>query len=104
MRGGLQNWGVVAGNVHTEVFFGSLEAPTPGMTHVARTPHVPQGPPGSGPPVTFVRSGITAAWDAKFGSLLELAEACDVPVEMVVPVWSLSYLHDGLGSADRLHL
>jgi ferredoxin-NADP reductase/MOSC domain-containing protein YiiM/ferredoxin len=79
MRGGLQNWGVVAGNVHTEVF-GSLEALTPGMTHVARTPHVPQGPPGSGPPVTFVRSGITAAWDAKFGSLLELAEACDVPV------------------------
>ncbi len=79
MRGGLQNWGVLAGNVHTEVF-GSLEALTPGMTHVARTPHVPQGPPGSGPPVTFVRSGITAAWDAKFGSLLELAEACDVPV------------------------
>ena len=79
MRGGLQNWGVLAGNVHTEVF-GSLEALTPGMTHVAQTPHVPQGPPGSGPPVTFVRSGITAAWDAKFGSLLELAEACDVPV------------------------
>jgi ferredoxin-NADP reductase/MOSC domain-containing protein YiiM len=79
MRDGLRNWGVLAGNVHTEVF-GSLEAITPGMAQVVHTPHLPQGPPGSGPPVSFARSGITAAWDAKFGSLLELAEACDVPV------------------------
>jgi ferredoxin-NADP reductase/MOSC domain-containing protein YiiM len=79
MRDGLQNWGVLAGNVHTEIF-GSLEAITPGMAQVVHTPHVPQGPPGSGPPVSFARSGITAAWDAKFASLLELAEACDVPV------------------------
>src|SRR5271156_6564863 len=79
MRDGLRNWGVLAGNVHTEIF-GSLEAITPGMAQVVHTPHVPQGPPGLGPPVSFARSGITAAWDPKFGSLLELAEACDVPV------------------------
>ena len=79
MRDGLRNWGVLAGNVHTEIF-GSLEAITPGMAQVVHTPHLPQGPPGSGPPVSFARSGITAAWDPKFGSLLELAEACDVPV------------------------
>jgi ferredoxin-NADP reductase/MOSC domain-containing protein YiiM len=79
MRDGLQTWGVLAGNVHTEIF-GSLEAITPGMAQVVHTPHLPQGPPGSGPPVSFARSGITAAWDPKFGSLLELAEACDVPV------------------------
>src|SRR5580704_7258080 len=79
MRDGLRNWGVLAGNVHTEVF-GSLEAITPGMAQVVHTPHLPQGPAGSGPPVSFVRSGITAAWDPKFASLLELAEACDVPV------------------------
>jgi len=79
MRDGLRNWGVLAGNVHTEIF-GSLEAITPGMAQVAHTPHLPQGPPGSGPQVSFARSGITAAWDPKFGSLLELAEACDVPV------------------------
>ncbi len=78
MRDGLREWGVLAGNVHTEVF-GSVEAITPGMAQVDHTPHVPQGPPGSGPPVSFARSGITAAWDPKFGSLLELAEACDVP-------------------------
>ncbi|HST08764.1 MAG TPA: MOSC and FAD-binding oxidoreductase domain-containing protein [Terriglobales bacterium] len=79
MRDGLRNWGVLAGNVHTEIF-GSLEAITPGMAQVVHTPHLPQGPPGSGPPVLFARSGITAAWDSKFASLLELAEACDVPV------------------------
>ena len=79
MRDGLRNWGVLAGNVHTEIF-GSLEPITPGMAQVAHTPHLPQGPPGSGPPVSFARSGITAAWDRRFASLLELAEACDVPV------------------------
>ena len=79
MRDGLRNWGVLAGNVHTEIF-GSLEAITPGMAQVVHSPHLPQGPPGSGPTVSFARSGLTAAWDPKFGSLLELAEACDVPV------------------------
>ncbi len=79
MRDGLRNWGVLAENVHTEIF-GALEAITPGMAQVVHTPHLPQGPPGSGPPVSFSRSGITVAWDPKFASLLELAEACDVPV------------------------
>jgi ferredoxin-NADP reductase/MOSC domain-containing protein YiiM len=79
IRDGLQNWGVLAGNVHMETF-GSLESITPGMAKVAHTPHLPQGVPGSGPSVSFARSGITAAWDPKFRSLLELAEACDVPV------------------------
>jgi ferredoxin-NADP reductase/MOSC domain-containing protein YiiM len=79
MRDGLRNWGVLAENVHTEIF-GSLEAVTPGMAQVVHTPHLPQGPPGSGPPVSFARSGITVAWDRKFANLLELAEACDVPV------------------------
>lgn len=79
MRDGLRNWGVPAEDVYTEVF-GALEGITPGMARVDHTPHLPQGPPGSGPSVSFARSGLTAAWDRKFGSLLELAEACDVPV------------------------
>ena len=79
MRDGLQTWGVPAENIHTEIF-GALESITPGMAQVAHTPHQPQGPPGSGPPVSFARSGITVTWDSKFASLLELAEACDVPV------------------------
>jgi len=79
MRDGLQNWSVPAENVHTEIF-GALEGITPGMARVDHTPHLPQGPPGSGPSISFARSGITVAWDRKFASLLELAEACDVPV------------------------
>jgi ferredoxin-NADP reductase/MOSC domain-containing protein YiiM len=79
MRDGLRDWGAPAENVHTEIF-GSLEASTPGMARVEHIPHLPEGPPGSGPSVSFARSGITTAWDAKYRSLLELAEACDVPV------------------------
>jgi ferredoxin-NADP reductase/MOSC domain-containing protein YiiM/ferredoxin len=79
LRNGLQNWGVPAENVHAEIF-GGLESMTPGIARVGHTPHLPQGPPGSGPSVSFARSGITTGWDNKYQSLLELAEACDVPV------------------------
>ena len=79
MRAGLKSWGVPAESVHTEIF-GVLESITPGMAQVEHTPHLPQGPPAPGPAVSFARSGITATWDPKFASLLELAEACDVPV------------------------
>jgi ferredoxin-NADP reductase/MOSC domain-containing protein YiiM len=79
IRDGLRNWGVLAGNVHTEIF-GALEGITPGIARMDHAPHLPKGSPGSGPSVSFARSGITAAWDPGFGSLLELAEACDVPV------------------------
>jgi ferredoxin-NADP reductase/MOSC domain-containing protein YiiM len=79
IRDGLRNWGVIADNVHTEVF-GALEGITPGMARVDHTPHLPQGPPGSGPFISFARSGITTAWDSKYQSLLEVAEACDVAV------------------------
>jgi ferredoxin-NADP reductase/MOSC domain-containing protein YiiM/ferredoxin len=79
MGEGLRNWGVSAQNLHTEIF-GTLESITPGMARVGHTPHVPQGPKGSGPSVSFARGGITASWDPKYQSLLELAEACDIPV------------------------
>jgi ferredoxin-NADP reductase len=79
MREGLRSWGVPAEHVHVEIF-GALAGITPGMERVDRTPHQPQGAPGFGPSVSFARSGITVTWDPKFGSLLELAEACDVPV------------------------
>jgi ferredoxin-NADP reductase/MOSC domain-containing protein YiiM len=79
IRDGLREWGAPTRNVHTEIF-GSLESITPGIAEVRHTPHLPLGPPGSGPAVSFARSGITAAWDPKFASVLELAEACDVPV------------------------
>jgi ferredoxin len=43
-------------------------------------PHPPEGLDSSGPQVSFVRSGLTVRWNPKFASLLEFAEACDVPV------------------------
>jgi ferredoxin len=70
-------------NMLTDGFFGdeadlvTFGKPVLGGIAVA---HLPHGTPGSGPPVSFARSGIAAAWDPKFASLLELAEACDVPV------------------------
>ena len=79
MRDGLRDWGVPSANVHSEIF-GALEGIAPGAVQTNHTPHVPQGTPGPGPSVSFARSGITVPWDHKFGSLLELAEACDIPV------------------------
>jgi ferredoxin-NADP reductase/MOSC domain-containing protein YiiM len=79
MREGLRTLSVPSDNVHMEIF-GTLETITPGVARVDHRPHLPEGPAGPGPAVAFARSGITVAWDAKFGSLLELAEACDVPV------------------------
>jgi ferredoxin-NADP reductase/MOSC domain-containing protein YiiM len=76
---GLGAWG--ASRVHEEVF--GPEAPiTPGIAPAPHPPvHVPAGEPGTGPQVSFSRSGLTVPWNSKFSSLLEFAEACDVPVQ-----------------------
>ena len=42
-------------------------------------PHQPPGPTGTGPLVTFARSGISAPFGGGVSSVLELADACDVP-------------------------
>ena len=77
---GLGGWGVDRDRVHTEIF-GSGKPITPGMKEAPRRlPHVPAGSPGEGPRISFARAGVTVSWDPKFQSLLELAEACDVPV------------------------
>jgi ferredoxin-NADP reductase len=77
---GLGGWGVARDRVHTELF-GSGKPITPGMKEAPRRqPHVPDGSPGAGPRVSFARPGLTVSWDPKFRNLLELAEACDVPV------------------------
>jgi ferredoxin-NADP reductase len=66
--------------VRTESF-GTLATITPGIAEgPAGPPRLPDGPPGTGPAVTFGRSGLTARWDDRYGSVLELAEACRVPV------------------------
>lgn len=80
IKAGLASWGVEASRVHTEVF-GPTSSLTPGVINaVDRPPHLPGGPQGTGPVVTFARSGLAVHWDARFNNLLELAEACSVPV------------------------
>jgi ferredoxin-NADP reductase len=79
IREGLLRWGAAAEKVHTETF-GAITGIAPGLERSAHNPHQPAGEMGYGPSVAFVRSGISVAWNPKFGSLLELAEACDVPV------------------------
>jgi ferredoxin-NADP reductase/MOSC domain-containing protein YiiM/ferredoxin len=75
----LPRLGVDRAHLHTEVF-GAGEASTPGIA--ARSlppPHPPAGAPGRGPEVTFARVGLTVPWREDVATLLELAEACDVP-------------------------
>jgi len=79
LSAGLAAWGVAADHIHTEIF-GTPDSITPGMKAETHSPHLPAGPAGFGPQVSFARSGLTLPWDAKYQSLLELAEACDVPV------------------------
>ncbi|HEY4962113.1 MAG TPA: MOSC and FAD-binding oxidoreductase domain-containing protein [Terriglobales bacterium] len=80
LTAGLNALGVSGTNLHTEIF-GPAESITPGVVNAATPPpHPPTGLAGKGPLVSFARSGLAVAWDAKFGSVLELAEACDVPV------------------------
>ena len=80
LTAGLAAWGIAASRIHTEIF-GAGPSNTPGVAaSPRRPPHLPAGPPGAGPLVTFARSGINVRWGPAFQSLLELAEACDVPV------------------------
>jgi ferredoxin-NADP reductase/MOSC domain-containing protein YiiM len=80
LRAGLEAWGVAPDRIRTEIFGPGL-AIAPGV--VDRTmpyPHSPSGPAGTGPQVSFSRSGLTVNWSSEYSSLLELAEACDVVV------------------------
>jgi ferredoxin len=79
MREALVEIGLDAARVHSELF-GALPAVNPGLTATALVaPHPPLGLPGTGPRVTFSRSGLTVPWDDAYPNVLELAEACDVP-------------------------
>jgi ferredoxin-NADP reductase/MOSC domain-containing protein YiiM len=72
--------GVADNRVHKEIF-GPGKSLTPGISdEPARPVHAPAGRAADGPQVSFARSGLTVRWDAKYQNLLELAEACDVPV------------------------
>lgn len=76
---GLASGGLAPANIRTEAF-GARSAINPGIVgESAHIPHQPAGPPGNGPTITFARSGISAAFDENKKSILEFAEACDIP-------------------------
>ncbi len=78
-RGALAGAGIDPARIHTELF-GTRPSINPGIAEVPRrAPHAPEGPAGTGQRVSFSRSGITVNWSDSYRSILELAEACDVP-------------------------
>jgi ferredoxin-NADP reductase len=80
LTAGLTALGVAPDRIHTEIF-GAGPSSTPGVAaSPRRSPHLPEGLAGSGPLVSFARTGLDVRWGPTFHSLLELAEACDVPV------------------------
>jgi ferredoxin-NADP reductase/MOSC domain-containing protein YiiM len=81
MKEALAVLGVAPQRIQVEIFVGS-ESITPGIIGAAtRAPHLPNDDANTGPVVTFARSGVAAHWKASaYQSILELAEACDVPV------------------------
>lgn len=81
LSSGLRTTGVPASLIHSEVF-GSLPPITPGIkSGPPPMPHQPPQAADDGPNVVFVRSGLTVMWASRYQSLLELAEACDVPAK-----------------------
>jgi ferredoxin-NADP reductase/MOSC domain-containing protein YiiM len=81
MKANLATFGVAPERIRIEIFNGS-EPMTPGVVGAAtRIPHLPKDDANTGPLVSFARSGIAVHWRASaYQNILELAEACDVPV------------------------
>jgi ferredoxin-NADP reductase len=81
MKEALSSSGMAHDRIHLEIFNGS-ESLTPGVIRAAtRPPHRLEDDADTGPLVSFARSGVAAHWKASaYQSILELAEACDVPV------------------------
>jgi ferredoxin-NADP reductase/MOSC domain-containing protein YiiM/ferredoxin len=77
---GLKASGIPDDQVHSEIF-GAEKGITPGIADAPHpAPHPPEGPAGPGPQISFARSGLNVCWDPKYPSLLDFAEACDIPV------------------------
>jgi len=81
MKDVLARLGVAPERIRAELFNGN-ESLTPGVVGATKRPsHAPEHDADTGPLVSFARSGIAAHWNpSAYGSVLELAEACDVPV------------------------
>jgi ferredoxin-NADP reductase/MOSC domain-containing protein YiiM len=88
--------GTTPEHVAMEVFGAQAVIAAPGLDGEHPPPHPPSGPPGTGPEVTFSRSDLVADWDPSYGSLLEFAEACDIPVRFGCRIGVCHYCETGL--------
>jgi ferredoxin len=81
MRVALLSLGVSSERIHIEIFNGG-ESMTPGIVPAeSRPPHSPKDDTNTGPLVSFARSGVAAHWNGSaYQNILELAEACDIPI------------------------
>jgi ferredoxin-NADP reductase/MOSC domain-containing protein YiiM len=71
--------GITPDRIYTELF-GARSPINPGIVDAEHAePHQPRGANRTGPQITFARAGLTVRWSEQDHSLLELAEACDVP-------------------------
>ena len=75
---GLEEFGVGTERLHTETF-GAAAAVNPGIAGAGTVGVHPPAETGSGPAISFARSSLTVPWSDRYNSLLEIAEACDVP-------------------------
>jgi ferredoxin-NADP reductase/MOSC domain-containing protein YiiM len=83
-------------HVAMEIFGAAAVVTAPGLATERPAPHPPTAPPGDGPAVTFTRSNLTVPWDPSYPNLLELAEACDVPVSFGCRNGVCHYCESGL--------
>jgi ferredoxin-NADP reductase/MOSC domain-containing protein YiiM len=101
MRTALAELGVKPDSIHLEIFNGG-ESRTPGVAAAeTKPPHRPPADLETGPLVSFARSGIAAHWNpSAYRSLLELAEACDVPVRWACRTGVCHNCESGLVSGE----
>ena len=101
MRAALAELGVRPDRIHIEIFNGG-ESSTPGVAAArSKPPHRPAAELETGPLVSFARSGIAAHWNSSaYQSLLEVAEACDVPVRWACRTGVCHNCESGLVSGE----
>jgi ferredoxin-NADP reductase/MOSC domain-containing protein YiiM len=104
MQEALTALGVAPERIHIELFNGG-ESRTPGVVGaIARAPHPPGSEANTGPLVSFARSGISTHWDAaRYASILEMAEACDVPVRWACRTGVCHNCESGLVSGSAVY-
>jgi ferredoxin-NADP reductase/MOSC domain-containing protein YiiM len=101
MKDTLAALGIAPGRIHAEVFEGGQSLRPGVVAGVQRPPHPPVPDTDSGPLISFARSSVAGHWKpGAYKSLLEFAEACDVPVRWSCRSGVCHNCESGLVSGD----